>query len=240
MLLPPLIFGTLIQRYKRFLADVRLEDGTVVTAHCPNSGSMLGCAEPGSVVALSRSDNPRRKLSYTWELVQVDGNWIGINTFRTNGIVEEAVAGGAVPELQGYACLRREVRYGHQRSRIDLLLEDDQRGRCYVEVKSVTLKLDGRACFPDAVTTRGQKHTEELMAMVAEGHRAVVFFLVQRSDVECFTPADAIDRRYGQLLRQALQAGVEVCIYGTEISPASIVVAEALAGDWRQHEEQQT
>ncbi len=160
----PLTPGRLLRRYKRFLADVELSDGTVVTAHCPNSGSMLGCAAPGSPVLLSRSGNPSRKLPYTWELVHAGACWVGINTGLPNRLVREGIEQGIVTELQGYGRIRQEVCYGAERSRIDLLLEEP--GLCYVEVKNFTLVEDGVARFPDAVTTRGQKHLRELMAMV--------------------------------------------------------------------------
>lgn len=173
MKLPELINGTLIKRYKRFMADIQLEDGSIVTAHCPNSGSMLGCNIPGSRVMISRSDNPGRKLAYTWELVQADGHWVGLNTMLPNRLAEEGILNGTVSELQGYTTLRREVPYGSERSRIDILLEGEQ-GRCYVEVKNVTLVEDGVALFPDAVTTRGQKHLRELMQMVQQGNRSTL------------------------------------------------------------------
>lgn len=157
MKLPPLIPGRLIKRYKRFLADIELPDGSTITAHCPNSGSMLGCNLPGSPVMLSISSNPNRKLTHTWELVQFGEYWIGLNTMLPNRLAEEAILDGTITELNGYRTLRREVPYGSERSRIDLLLEGDK-GRCYVEVKNVTLVEGGMALFPDAVTERGQKH----------------------------------------------------------------------------------
>ncbi|MGE3258998.1 MAG: DNA/RNA nuclease SfsA, partial [Geobacter sp.] len=203
MKLPPLIPGRLIKRYKRFLADIELADGSLVTAHCPNSGSMLGCNLPGSPVMLSVSPNPNRKLAHTWELVQVDGYWVGLNTMLPNRLAEEAILDGTIAELQGYPRLRREVPYGSERSRIDILLEGDQ-GRCFVEVKNVTLVEDGRALFPDAVTERGQKHLRELMEVVRNGDRGVILFTVQRGDGAAVAPADAIDPAYGRLLRQAV------------------------------------
>ena len=166
MLLPqPLYPGRLLRRYQRFLADVELDDGSIVTAHCPNSGSMKGCNLPGSPVLLSCSDKPGRRLKFTWELVMADGLWVGINTGLPNLLVREGIENGAISELRGYASIRPEVRYGEEKSRIDLLLEGDK-GRCFVEVKNVTLVDDGKAFFPDAVTTRGQKHLRELMEVV--------------------------------------------------------------------------
>ena len=188
----PLTSGLLLRRYKRFLADVELADGTVITAHCANSGSMLRCAAPGSPVLLSRSDNPSRKLTHTWELVHADGCWIGINTSMPNRLAREGIEQGIVTELQGYERIRQEVCYGSERSRIDLLLEEP--GLCYVEVKNVTLVMeDGMARFPDAATIRGQKHLRELMTMVESGARAVNFFVVQHGNATAVAPADSID-----------------------------------------------
>ncbi len=221
MKLPPdLIPGKLIQRYKRFLADVELADGRVVTAHCPNSGSMKGCNAPGSPVLLSHSSNPKRKLPYTWELVQVGSYWVGINTQYPNRLVKEGIKTGVVKELQGYPRIRPEVKYG-QNSRVDLLLENETE-KCYVELKNVTLVENRVALFPDAVTLRGQKHLQELMDMVSEGHRAVIFFVVQREDADRFAPADEIDPRYGELLRQAVRHGVEALAYQARVSPREI------------------
>ena len=218
MRLPPLIPGTLLRRYKRFLADIELEDGTTVTVHCPNSGSMKGCATPGSRVYISRSPNTGRKYPFTWELVEADGFWAGINTSLPNRLVHEAIANGTVVELQGYETIRPEVPYG-EHSRIDLLLESPGR-RCFVEVKNVTLVENGRALFPDAVTTRGQKHLNELMRVVREGDRGVIFFTVQRGDGQSVSPADSIDPEYGRLLRLAMKNGVEALAYRALVTPA--------------------
>lgn len=226
MKLPPLIAGTLIRRYKRFLADVLLEDGSSVTVHCPNSGSMKGCATPGSRVFLSRSPNPGRTYPLTWELVESDGFWAGINTSLPNRLAREAIENGIVPELQGYNSIRPEVPYG-ERSRIDLLLEGPA-GRCFVEVKNVTLIEEERALFPDAVTTRGQKHLNELMRVVREGDRGVIFFVIQRGDAKALAPADAIDPEYGRLLRLARENGVEALAYRAEISTHEIRLTQRL------------
>ena len=228
MKLPDLIPGRLIKRYKRFLADIELEDGSVVTAHCPNSGSMLGCNLPGSPVLLSLSPNPNRKLAYTWELLQVNGFWVGLNTMLPNRLAEEAILDGTIVELQGYPKLRREVAYGSERSRIDILLEDDGK-RCYVEVKNVTLVEGGLALFPDAVTARGQKHLRELMEMVRNGDRAVLLFTGQRGDGNAVAPADRIDPEYGRLLREAVANGVEALAYRAEVQPEQIRLTERLA-----------
>lgn len=227
MQLPALTPGVLIRRYKRFLADIELPDGSVVTAHCPNSGSMKGCNLPGAPVLLSVSPNPNRKLAHTWELVQIDGFWVGLNTMLPNRLAEEAIADGTVAELQGYETIRREVCYGSERSRIDLLLEGS-RGRCYVEVKNVTLVEGGQALFPDAVTTRGQKHLRELMEVVAQGDRGVIFFTVQRGDGAGVAPADTIDPEYGRLLREAVKNGVEALAYRAKVTPEAIRLTERL------------
>lgn len=223
----PLIPGTLLKRYKRFLADVRLEDGQVVTAHCANSGSMLGCNLPESPVLLSFRDDPARKLKYTWELVKVGATWVGINTALPNRIVAEAIASGAIPELAGYESLKPEQKYG-QNSRIDLLLSDPDKGRCYVEVKNVTLADGAQALFPDAVTERGAKHLRELSAMVAEGHRAVMVYMVQREDCDRFWPAETIDPTYAAAFEAATAAGVEALCYRCTVTPSGVTVSERL------------
>jgi sugar fermentation stimulation protein A len=226
MRLPPLVAGTLVKRYKRFLADVILDCGDAVTVHCPNSGSMKGCATPGSRVFLSKSNNPKRKYPLGWELVRSDGFWAGINTGLPNRLTREAIEDGTVAELQGYASIRPEVPYG-EHSRIDLLLEGPA-GRCFVEVKNVTLVENGRALFPDAVTIRGQKHLQELMRVVREGDRGVIFFTVQRGDGNSVSPADMIDPEYGRLLRLALDNGVEALAYRALVTPEEIRLTERL------------
>ncbi len=213
--------GRLLKRYKRFLADVELEGGEIVVAHCANSGSMLGCKEPGSKVYLSPNTNPKAKLDWRWEMVEVDGALVGINTSHPNKLVAEAILDGTIAELQGYGSLRREVKYGLN-SRIDILLENP--GKCYVEVKNVTLKQEGEARFPDAVTSRGTKHLKELSDMVAEGHRAVMVYLVQRGDCSHFRPAADIDPVYADALKAAHKAGVEVLCYQCSLSPTAIEV----------------
>lgn len=217
----PLTEGRLIKRYKRFLADVELADGTVVVAHCANSGSMQGCKDEGSRVLLSPNTNPKAKLDWRWEMVEVNGALVGINTSHPNKLVEQAILDGTIKELQGYANLRREVKYGGN-SRIDILLEDP--GLCYVEVKNVTLQVGSEARFPDAVTARGTKHLRELSDMVADGHRAVMVYLVQRPDCDFFRPAADIDPTYADALKAAHAAGVEVLCYQCELSPSAIEV----------------
>ncbi len=226
----PLTEGRLIRRYKRFLADVELPDGSTLTVHTSNTGSMLGCAEPGSRVWLSRSDNPKRKYPYSWELVETSaGVIVGINTALPPGLVQEGVEGKVVGELQGYRQIRREVRYGSENSRIDLLLEQGKQPDCYVEVKNVTALMEQKiAVFPDAVSTRGQKHLRELMGVAQEGKRAVIFFVVQRSDARELRPADHIDSEYGRLLRQAVGNGVEAIAYRAKVSPKEINLEKSL------------
>lgn len=221
----PLIEGRLIRRYKRFLADVDI-DGSMVTAHCPNTGSMLGCAEPGSRVWLSRSTSAARKYPLTWELVELDRRTlVGIHTGRSNRLVEEAIVNGIIGELAGFPAMRREVRYGVEGSRIDLLLTAADGCRCYVEVKNVTAAVEnGIALFPDAVSTRGTKHLREMIEMVKAGHRAVICFCAQRCDVREVRPADAIDPEYGAMLRKALAVGVQAIAYRADISLDAIVL----------------
>ena len=212
----PLIEGRLLRRYQRFLTDVELADGTVVTAHTPNTGSMKQCAVPGHRVLISPAANPDRKLRYTLELIEVAGHWVDTHTHRTNRVVEEGLRQGWIGGLSGFE-VRPEFRY-HD-SRIDFLLEKPEE-RVLVEVKNVTLCCDPHvACFPDAVTTRGQKHLRELLRARHEGYRAVIFFLVQRGEATAFTPADAIDPEYGRLLREVTAAGVEALAYKSVVSP---------------------
>lgn len=221
-----LIRGVLVQRYKRFLADVRLANGEIVTAHCTNTGSMLGCKAPGSPVYISRSPNKGRKLAYTWEMIQVERNWVGINTLHPNRLVVEAIAGGALPELCGYETVRREVKVSAH-SRLDLYLEG-RNGCCYVEVKNVTLSFAGAAAFPDAVSERATKHLRELVRLKRKGHRAAIVFVVQRSDCEYFRPADEIDPEYGRRLRRAIDAGVEALPYQAQVTAREIVLTRRL------------
>jgi len=226
----PLLGARLVKRYKRFLADVTLDDGTALTAHCPNTGSMLGCQTPGSRVWLSRSDNPKRKYAHTWELVELDdGALVGINTGRSNALVREAIESAVIGELAGYDEIRPEVRYGNENSRVDFLLTGD-RGACYLEVKNVTAAVEkGIALFPDAVSVRGTRHLRELIATLGgAGRRAVLCFCVQRPDVREVRPADNIDPDYGRTLREALGAGVEVIAYRAKLSPEAVVLAERI------------
>lgn len=217
----PLATGTLLRRYQRFLADVRLEGGAVVTAHCPNTGSMLGLNAPGNRVWLSPAENPARKLAWTWEMVEVAGGPVGIHTGRANTLVREALEAGLIPGLAGFSDCRAEARLSAS-SRTDLLLTHPG-GPCYVEVKSVTAAvMDGTGFFPDAVSARAVKHMRELAEKVAGGARAAVVFCVQRADVDEVRPADHIDPVFGAALRQAAAAGVELYALGARLSPAEI------------------
>jgi sugar fermentation stimulation protein A len=212
---PPLIRGTLINRYKRFMADVRLRNGHVVTAHCPNSGSMAACCEPGRPVFLSRHNTPSRRLKYTWEMIEMPGSLVGVNTSVPNRLARAAILAGEVAELEGFDTVQTEVRYG-QNSRVDLLLETGDK-RCFVEVKNCTLVEDQAAYFPDAVTERGLKHLVELQGEVKQGNRAAMFYVIQRMDAEVFSPADHIDPAYGRELRKAFKNGVEIVAYDVAI-----------------------
>ncbi len=232
----PLLRGILIQRYKRFLADIRLEaplpDGRRdIVAHCANSGSMLTVCALGSEVWVSSATNPERKLQFSWELIRVGRSLVGINTMHPNKLAAEAIADGTIAELGGYATIRREVKYG-KNSRIDLLLESPGRQPCYVEVKNVTLvrpdRAKGLAEFPDSVTARGAKHLDELIDQVAAGHRAVMLYLAQRGDCTDFAPAADIDPVYAKGLIKARSAGVEVLAYACRVTARDISVAKPM------------
>ena len=227
MNLPKLTEGLLLRRYKRFLADVELPSGEVVVAHCPNPGSMRSVAVSGWSAFLSKSDNPKRKLKWTLELIRSPKAWILVNTQRPNRIVEEAILGGIVAELRGYSELRREVKYG-ENSRIDLLLSEGSR-RCYVEVKNVSLLMeDGQGAFPDSVTKRGAKHLRELAKQVEVGDRAVMFYLVSRTDIESLRPAIEIDPNYAKEVQLALKAGVEMIAYRADVNDSEVLVARRI------------
>ena len=228
--LPRLVRGLLLARQQRFLAHVRLGNHHLVTAHCPNTGSMRGCCEPGRPVFLSRRDDPGRRLHYTWELIQMPDSLVGINTAVPNLLVKTAIMAGRIEALSRYPKVRAEVPVGSG-TRLDLLLEDQRGGRCYLEIKNCTLVEAGEACFPDAVTTRGQRHLRELARLARSGHRAVIFFLVQREDARRFRPADRIDPAYGRLLREAVHFGVEVLVYDVQFGPGRIDLNRLLPFD---------
>ncbi len=224
---PPLIAGTLVRRYQRFIAEVRLEDGSIAKAHCPNSGSMLGCSEPGRVVYVSRAGNSKRKLPYTWELIRMPRSLVGINTLVPNRLVHASVAAGTIPELVGYDAIRREVATSPG-ARLDLRLGSPKKPACFVEVKNCTLVENDAAYFPDAATARGVKHLGELEKLVAQGCRAVIFFVVQRMDAKAFRPADTIDPVYGDRLRAAVKKHVEILAYDVHISLTGISLRKRL------------
>lgn len=219
---PPLLEGTLIKRYKRFMADIELASGEIITAHCPNTGPMTGVCHVNGRVMVSKSDNPKRKLAYTWELAEVTDNgptWVGVNTALPNRVIQAALESNIFEQLGAYATVKREVPYG-TKSRIDFLLTTDERP-IYIEVKNSTW-AQGRLClFPDTVTTRGQKHLRELSDLIPDA-RAVMLYFINRGDCDQFAPGDSADPDYGQLLRQAISTGVEVLPCRFDISPTEI------------------
>ena len=224
----PLLRGTLVKRYKRFMADVVLESGDTVTAHCANTGAMLGVQNPGSEVWLSPARNPDRKLKFTWEMIRIGESLVGINTAHPNKIVAEAIEAGKIPELSGYGDLRREVKYGTN-SRIDILLSEDGKPDCYVEIKNVHLMRDtGVAEFPDSVSTRAAKHQGELANMVEQGARSVTVYLCQREDCDRFRLAADIDPDYARAVKDAKQRGVEAICYACALTPEAISVSHRL------------
>lgn len=233
----PLVQGRLIQRYKRFLADIELEDGSIITAHCPNPGAMIGLNMPGLTCWLSHDPSPKRKLRYTWELVDVPNELsgefvtVGLNTLHPNRLVAEALAADAIPEVAGYRLHRREVRYG-ENSRVDFLLEDPldtAAPRCWLEVKNVHLMREaGLAEFPDCVAARSSKHLRELQAMVAAGDRAVVLFVIQRTDCEAFAACAELDPVFARTLDEAAGAGVEVLAYACDIGETQVRIARRI------------
>ncbi|MDP5293700.1 DNA/RNA nuclease SfsA [Oceanimonas sp. CHS3-5] len=224
-----LVRGRLIQRYKRFLADIIVDDQKL-TLHCPNTGRMTGCAGPGWAVYYSTSDNARRKYAHTWELSRDDaGDFICVNTARANQLVAEALDEGRIPALSGYDTVRAEVRYGAENSRIDFLLTGPGLPDCYVEVKSVTLhEGEGNGFFPDTQSLRAQKHVRELMECARAGHRAVMLFCVLHTGIERVSPAEHLDSKYAALVREAVAAGVECLAWKADISPEGMSLTEPL------------
>jgi len=221
-----LVHGTLIKRYKRYLADIKLDDGTKVTAHCTNSGSMKSCLEDGAEVYLTPINNPKRKTKFTWEMIKINGDWVGINTGNPNKLAFEAISAGTIPGLEGYTTVKREVKFGDSRFDIYAENEDEQ---CFIEVKNVTMKEGKYALFPDAVTTRGQKHLKTLMEVKNNGMRAVMLYIIQRFDVEIFAPATEIDPDYSKLLKVAANAGVEIIPMQAKITPGKIELVKKLS-----------
>ena len=221
-----LMSGVLVKRYKRFLADVRLLSGKQITIHCPNTGSMKNCQNPGSTIWFTASVNKNRKFPYTWQLIEVDkGVLVGVNTGLANKLVLESIQNKTVEKLHGYSKVRVEVPYGRENSRIDILLEGAGLQDCYIEVKNVSLgTLNGEGLFPDSVTVRGQKHLKELISVKESGARAVLFFCVQHSGVESVAPAHEIDPVYAELLMKAIKCGVEVMAYRSEVDLVSSTI----------------
>lgn len=214
---PPLIKGVLIKRHKRFLAEIALSTGKHITAHCPNSGSMLECSEAGRTVYVSRRDNPKRKLKYSWELIEMPASLVGIDTLTPNRLVKAATESGRIEELKEYSRVEPEIKAG-DRSRLDFLLRTPRGDCCYIEVKNCTLVNNGIAQFPDAVTARGLKHLHELASLMRAGHRCIMFYLVQRMDAVRFMPADTIDSAYAAALRASYRNGLEILIYDVNIN----------------------
>jgi sugar fermentation stimulation protein A len=223
---PDLIQGSLVQRYQRFKTDVRLSDGSIVTALCPNTGSMLSCSEPGRPVYISCHEIPSRKLKYTWEMIEMPNSFVGVNTGIPNRLVKLSIESGIIKEISGFDRIRSEVRYGSN-SRIDILLEQDGR-KCFIEIKNCTLAIDGIAYFPDAVTSRGLKHLKELQREVSSGNRAMMFYLVQRMDVKEFRPANHIDPIYALELKKAIDLGVEILVYDVTLDLDGISINKKL------------
>jgi len=229
-----LICGKILKRYKRFLADIELENGEIITAHTPNTGSMKTCWEPGWPVLLSYHDSPKRKLKYTLEMTHNGSSWINVNTSLTNKIAQEAVEKNLIKELVGFEYLKPEVKVGN--SRLDFVLFNGPTDninkaneKCYVEVKNVTMLSEvNKAIFPDAVTERGQKHLKELMDIVEKGHKAAMLFVINREDVSSFSPATEIDPQYTQLLKNAHQAGVLILPYQSRLSENEVIIAKRL------------
>ena len=218
--------GILVRRYKRFLADIELVDESILTVHCPNSGSMLGCSEPGSPVMISRADNPARKYPHTLEMVQSDSVWVGVNTSLTNKLVREALEKGTVKDFGNIDSIIQEIKTSAN-TRLDFLLENKGK-RIYMEVKNCSLAEDGAAMFPDAVTARGTKHLLELTALKQQGHMAAVLFCVQRGDADYFMPAQHIDPLYAETLNKVAEKGVKVLAYQADVSPEEITITRKL------------
>ena len=220
-----LVHGRLLKRYKRFLADVELDDGTKVTAHCTNSGTMKSCLEEGAEVFLSPVNDPKRKTKFTWEMIKINNSWVGINTGNPNKLAFDAVNEGIIPSLTGFTNVKREVKF--EDSRFDVFAENNQE-KVFIEVKNVSLKEGKFALFHDAVTTRGQKHLKTLMEVKTKGMRAVMLYIIQRMDVEIFAPAKNIDPDYARLMQKAHQSGVEIIPFQAEVSPSEIKLVKIL------------
>ena len=226
---PALQPATLIKRYKRFLADVSLPNGEIATIHCANTGAMTGCATPGDTVWYSVSSSTTRKYPYSWELTQTaDNQWIAVNTLRANQVAEELFAQNTVPALAGFTRWRREVAFGDEKSRVDFVLNNEHGEECFLEVKSVTLREDELGYFPDTVTLRGQKHLRELMSIVKQGKRALLFFAVLHTGIRQVSAAKHLDPVYAQLLQDAVAMGVEVVAYRAQITPQRLRLVDPI------------
>ncbi len=227
MLLPKIRqTGTLIKRYKRFLADIHQEDGKIITVHCPNSGSMTGCSTPGAEVIISHSNNPKRKYAWTLEMVKENNTWIGINTMRTNKIIKEALENKTINDFGNIISIKPEIKVS-AKSRLDFCLQTEA-GQVYIEVKNCSLAQNNTAMFPDAVTSRGTKHLEELLRLYKNNHRAALIFCVQRTDCTSFKPAAEIDPIYAKTLKKVWQHGVEVLVYQAQVTPEEINITGKL------------
>ncbi len=221
----PLIKGKLLKRYKRFLADIELENGEIVVAHCTNSGSMRSCIEIGADVYATPVNEHKRKTKFTWEMIKINNSWVGINTGWPNVLAYNYIKNNEIPKLSGYTNVKREVKFGD--SRFDVFCENENE-KCFVEVKNVSLKDGDYALFPDSVTTRGRKHLNTLMEVKKQGMRAVMLYIVQRSDVDIFTPAKDIDPEYANALVNAYENGVEVIVYQAEVTPEKITLKKEM------------
>ncbi len=220
-----LVLGKLIKRYKRFLADVELEDGSIVVVHCTNSGSMKTCIENGAPVYISRATDPKRKTKYTWEMIFINGGWIGVNTIIPNQLIYDAVLAGKIDKLTGYTFVKREVKF--EDSRFDIYAENDTE-KCFIEVKNVSMKVGSHALFPDSVTSRGRKHLETLIKVKESGIRAVMLYVIQRMDVDIFGLAEDIDPEYAKSLKKAVKHGVEVIAVQAKVEAKSINIVREL------------
>lgn len=224
---PELKSGILLKRYKRFLADILLDDGTQITAHCPNSGSMKTCSEPGLKVWISESLNRNRKLPFTWELIRMPSSIVGVNAILPNRLVKSAISMEIIPEISGFNEIIPEFKTSDH-TRLDFCARSIDRTDCFIEVKNCTYVENGLASFPDAVSLRARKHVEELAKLAKSGYRSIIFFIVQRMDADCFSPADCIDTEYGKALRKAASDGVEILVYDTLIDDKGIGIRKRL------------
>ncbi|EKT54213.1 DNA/RNA nuclease SfsA [Providencia sneebia] len=226
---PPLQSGTLIKRYKRFLADIITSNGETITIHCANTGAMTGCANPGDTIWYSTSDNPKRKYPHSWEVTQTaQGHLICVNTLRANQIIAEALLEQDIPELSEYTIIKPEVKYGTENSRIDFFLSGESLVDCFIEVKSVTLLENNHGYFPDAVTQRGQKHLRELTTIAKEGKRAILLFAVLHTGIHEVSVAAHIDKNYAKLLNEAVENGVEILCYQTDITERKMLLGRKI------------